>query len=127
MYSRYKRVEYDPSDEEEIADEITDEYELYKYNLPPRYDGSRFSRRTVTQKMDETKSSPAECSSNAKDTCLQTDEDEECTKIPMPILPHLSSRGYEDILIICLILLITEKEDSTGDVILLLVLLLATK
>ncbi len=126
MYSRYKRVDYDPSDEDEITDEATDEYELYKYNLPPRYDGSRFSRRTVTQKMDETVSSPAERSSNVKDICLQTDEDEEC-KMSLTTLPHLSSRVYEDILIICLILLITEKEGSTGDVILLLVLLLAAK
>ncbi len=134
MYSRYKRPEYYPSDEDEITDENDDEYELYRYNLPPKYDGSRFGRHPSTHKTIESipiKTEPPEieCSTDPptepeSDICISESKTEQKASV-LP-LPHISV-GYEDILIISLILLISEKGDSTGDVILLLILLLTAR
>ncbi|MBR4933351.1 MAG: hypothetical protein IKZ03_02720 [Clostridia bacterium] len=131
VYSRYQRIPYDPSDEDDLTDESSDEYELYRYNLPPKYDGSRFGRRPASQKkptnvtntLADSKATSSTSVKHERERCINEKED-----LPDKLtLPHLTSRGYEDLLIICLILLITEKGDSTGDVVLLLILLLGAK
>ena len=133
VYSRYKNATYDPRDEDGITEVCEDEYELYRYNLPPRYDGSRFRHRPRTTKesvaVDDEPTIPSceTCSSNAENESAQFAHTDNEVTAPWLSLPHLTSRGYEDLLIICLILLITEKGDSAYDVTLLLLLLLGAK
>ena len=133
MYSRYKSATYDPRDEDADADVSEDEYELYRYNLPPRYDGSRFRQRSVLTKenpsdpIDVRDASEKARSSNAENEASPSDPCEKAEPSPAFSLSKLTSRGYEDLLIICIILLLTEKGDGVHDVTLLLLLLLAAK
>ena len=131
MYSRYQRIPYDPYDEEDATDESSDEYELYRYNLPPKYDGSRFGRNSASKRKNtnvrETHmDSRAACSSNEEDTSEQCANKGNDT-LPVCNTSHIAANGYEDLLIICLILLISEKSEGTSDTILLLILLLGAK
>ena len=133
MYSRYKNATYDPRDRDGFTDVSDDEYELYRYNLPPRYDGSRFRHRPEAPEEDvsvgkKASVTPEEaCSSSAENSSASPAN--ACKAAPSHVfsLSDLTPRGYEDILIICLILLISEKGESTYDVTLLLLLLLAAK
>lgn len=130
MYSRYQRNSYDPSDEDDIPGESLDVCELYRYNLPPKYDGSRFSRHhTAYKRVEEAKKT----SDHSQKTFSTSAEQEpaipsKCTlkaSAAAPALPDFTPHVYEEILIICLILLIAEKGDNTFDIILLLILLAA--
>lgn len=131
MYSRYKNATYDPRDDDLTREVCEDEYELYRYNLPPRYDGSRFRHRSCPPPKGVTVASEAAapplevCSSSAENRSAASAYAETETEAAALPLPHLTPRGYEDLLIICLILLIAGKDDSAYDVTLLLLLLAA--
>lgn len=132
MYSRYRNTPYDLREEDDIRDMNEDEYELYRYNLPPRYDGSRFRQNYDTAKKTESathnRADPSESSSVVEENVSIPPEGAEKNDVtPTLSFPRLTPHGYEDLLIICLILLVTESADSTGDIILLLLLLLAAK
>ena len=132
MYSRYKNTTYDPQDQEESADMSDEEYELYRYNLPPRYDGNRFRHQIPHQKKAANDTSKPSVPAKATDRqntekSAEPSPDSDATETRVQSSHLLTSKGYEDVLIICIVLLITEKSDSTYDVILLLLILLAAK
>ncbi len=159
MYSRNQGRESKLREAEgmEFYDDISDEeYEIYKYNLPPKYDGSRFRRNRqkgrrlepevppenyeiVTERDAETEpvgenmseSEPCgELGDNVTETDTPVDREEECLPQKLDKQSHLprilSDIGYEELLIIALILAIAGG-DNGGDVLLLLAVLLTQK
>lgn len=124
-----------------------EEYELYRYNIPPRYDGNRFRRngsrsRTHNEECDRAQPEketcePCEVESHSKltsDNECKPEEHKETSECPCEdiaadekksgLLSKLhGSLGGEEILIIALILTVAGSEDI-GDLLLLLVLLL---
>lgn len=129
MYSRYQRIPYEPFETEE-ADGISEEYELYRYNLPPKYDGSRFSRRPIAPKPNdntvlEPKNLHRESDGDMENVNAPSAPMEETQGKTLCTISNPTSRGYEEIIIICLILLIAEKGEKTDDIIPFLILLLA--
>ena len=126
-----------------------DEYELYRYSLPPRYDGNRFRRKRVPREGEERSrgtsaedpqehvSSTVERERGRRSEALERlseAEDEGAHVIPSSreggtglwdILKGFGkSLGYEEILIIAIILIVAHDGESSGDVVLLLSLLL---
>lgn len=147
MYSRSQNRS--TFDELDTFDEPSDEeYELYRYNLPPKYDGNRFRRRNTDSRASkravsaaDTAVREAECVS---DTTCETDNASESAVCPCReecaslcdtcegsercerrnalslIGEHI---GYEELLIIAVILMLAG--DGGDDIILLLAVLLA--
>lgn len=111
-----------------------DEYELYRYNIPPRYDGSRFGRNREC----EAERSSCECDTVCQDTNTEECVCEEKTEV-MPCCDGevtlcnkdggftlgklFNKMGSEELLIIALILTVAGGEDS-GELLLILILLL---
>ena len=132
MYSRNRRDVYDSIENDNENETLSDdEYELYRYNLPPRYDGNRFRKRPA--KAQHVRSSPPEPANTLSNTSKLIPKDSECDrhppqKNPSTIFSRLgNSLGYEEILIISLILLISDSDQASGDVILFLALLLLVR
>ena len=155
MYSRSNGRDsrwYDP--DEGYADGMDeDEYELYRYNLPPRYDGNRFGvsrskvsktdRREVERESFVTVEESVE-HDNINNVCDDSDDDRiipydgSSSHIPKrenemyvnrktdfsAVRGLLPELGREEILIIALILIISaEREVDVATVLLLLILL----
>lgn len=125
-----------------------EEYEMYRYNIPPRYDGSRF-RRTSGQgyksesKRDSQASSEKQCATEpscrgesecSEDTQSINEQRSPCESEHSVSLRDEAKRegilqrmregiGGEELLIISLILIIAGCEDG-GEVLLFLLLLL---
>lgn len=126
MYSRNQSRAF--ADDEFEDEELSDEYELYGYNLPPNYDGSRFQR---TRK----RSSPPKprYTHPPRDTVSREEKDE--VQSPplhteesgtLSLLDALGGRfGYEEMLIISLILILAAEKDCADTVLLLTLLLIA--
>ena len=124
MYSRNQNRVFDDDDYED--EEFDDEYEFYRYNLPPNYDGNRFQRPKKrinpphlrhTEVLHDTVSHDEE-SKPTNDT-VHTEKSS-----IVKLLNALGGRfGYEEMLIISLILILT-AEKNCGDIVLLLALLL---
>ncbi len=124
----------------ELSDE---EYEMYKYNLPPKYDGSRFrrgSRREPTIVVEspvpvEEVSQPFQRAEEVGlpapiEEAVHTPVEVETTPVREekggPLSSLVGAIGYEELLIISLILAIAGGDDS-GDALLLLAVLLTQK
>ncbi len=127
----YRRIKYEPIDD--------GEYELYRYNIPPRYDGSSFRKRSYNAAegvIELTPSNPTP----AKETKAELDfsegvPEEEKAAAAAPatengaaeekgILAALSEKlDREELFIIALALAIADG-DGKGDILLLLMLLL---
>jgi len=131
MYSRNRRYQrgMDGSDRTmEYMTRTADEpdEELYSYNLPARYDGSRFSsyrRQEIPQ--ERVIELPQE---SHEDECEKEIFEEKaeicCDEHPREVLKSfLDSVGSEELLIISIILMIAGSEDS-GDLLVFLILLL---
>ncbi len=126
MYSRNNRrsqsAPYGMTDEE---------YELYKYSIPPKYDGSRFRRHVIPDIAVEDKSDAKDESTetfteiiepipteNTEDSIVKTE------KPPESIVSGIFEKlGSEELLIISLVLAVAGGEES-GELILILILLL---
>lgn len=145
MYSRNRRCQQHDIDEEDNL-MSPEEEELYGYNLPPRYDGSRFSscrRQRDTHRCREDAGcvmpDAAEKAKSDKDDsrcpkdevkCPKDDsrcpKDDEATENPSAkdkLSSLIGSIGCEELLIISVILIIAGGEDS-GELLVLLILLL---
>ena len=124
MYSRNQSRAYDEEDYDD--DEMTEEYELYAYNLPPNYDGSRFRRKE--------RKKPIVSDSSFQENTLKrnpvpqtplTDKNPTSKTSGMEYLKDLMSKkiGYEEMLIFALILILGAENDHS-DTLLILTLLL---
>ncbi len=124
MYSRNQSRAFADDDYED--EEFDDEYEFYGYNLPPNYDGNRFRR-------SKKRISPPHLRHTEvlRDTVPHDEENEPTNDTVhteknsiVKFLDALGGRfGYEEMLIISLILILT-AEKGCGDIIMLLALLL---
>ena len=154
MYSRNRRCQQPHDIDEEDNLMSPEEEELYGYNLPPRYDGSRFSscrRQRDTHRCREDAGcvmpDAAEKAKSEKDEvrcpkdevrclkdevrCPQDDvicpQDEEGAEKPGAkdkLSSLIGSIGWEELLIISVILIIAGGEDSSELLVLLILLLL---
>lgn len=147
MYSRNRRCQQALDNGEEDNLMSPEEEELYGYNLPPRYDGSRFSscrRQRDTHRCREDAGcvmpDAAEKAKSEKDEvrcpkdevrCPQDDvicpQDEEGAEKPGAkdkLSSLIGSIGWEELLIISVILIIAGGEDSSELLVLLILLLL---
>ena len=147
MYSRNRRCQQPHDIDEEDNLMSPEEEELYGYNLPPRYDGSRFSscrRQRDTDRCREDAGcvmpDAAEKAKSEKDEvrcpkdevrCPQDDvicpQDEEGAEKPGAkdkLSSLIGSIGCEELLIISVILIIAGGEDSSELLVLLILLLL---
>lgn len=135
MYSRnrYCKSGRERADEEEYT-MSPEEEELYSYNLPPRYDGSRFSQRCRQRNVRHNVESQREESNDSYDLPIvhktESEENNECPKSreetneSQDESTHLlDGIGSEELLLISLILTIAGGEDS-GEMLLFLILLL---
>ena len=124
MYSRNQSRAYDEEDYDD--DEMTEEYELYAYNLPPNYDGSRF-RRKERKKPVVRDSSVQENSQKHHSVphAILTDEHPTVKTGGMEYLKDLMSKkiGSEEMLIIALILILGAENDHSDTLFLLTLLL----
>lgn len=139
---------------EEYRTMSDEEYELYRYNIPPRYDGSRFragnmheslndredsdffSEEHAADAVDTDSTDDSDCEDSAEETALcntetapscKSDENEEKGELIRGLMSKLHDRfGSEELLITALILIIADGENS-GDVLLFLALLLAVR
>ena len=124
MYSRNQSRGF--NDEEYEDEEQSEEYELYAYNLPPNYDGSRFRRRTNYKPkphIAEATRVKAEIHSNDKSEANENDSVHEVPHIVRILESFGKMPGNEDLLIIALILILA-GEGCSSDTLLLLTLLL---
>ena len=147
MYSRNRRCQQALDNGEEDNLMSPEEEELYGYDLPPRYDGSRFSscrRQRDTHRCREDAGcvmpDAAEKAKSEKDEvrcpkdevrCPQDDvicpQDEEGAEKPGAkdkLSSLIGSIGWEELLIISVILIIAGGEDSSELLVLLILLLL---
>ena len=126
MYSR-KRYSHDlPLSYSGEYDELPEDDELYGYNLPPRYDGNRFGRRTQAKschRCEEIRKEertcaemPASCESEPPLTIQHHDQKDSAIRL-------IDGIGGEELLIISLILVIAGSEDN-GELLFFLILLL---
>lgn len=145
MYSRNSQTFRDDFDE--VSEE---EYELYKYNLPPKYDGSRFrTRRNQRRRFDareerdrvrKTHDYPEVLPEEIpeKEEKIETYAEDVTAVVEEPqkkhdpgsiekLLGHIGDKfGSEELLIISLIIFLAGESgaEDSGDIILLLALLL---
>ena len=118
----------------------SEEYELYRYNIPPRYDGSRFRgnnrcvdcshHRAIEETVDEVTACECDMTNESSDNCVcapcDTKEEENCSDSEGSenvLSKLLKNFGSEELLILSIILTIAGGEDS-GELLLILVLLL---
>ena len=131
MYSRNQSHTF--ADDEYENEEYDDEYELYGYNLPPNYDGSRFQTKKRRNSFTKPRSMR-----DSRDTDPQRRESEEVREDTGHVhtnengtaigklLDALGGRfGYEEMLIISIILILS-YDTNCGDTVLFLALLLIT-
>ena len=124
MYSRNQSRTFE--DDEYEDDYMSEEFEFYGYNLPPNYDRSRFqrSKKHVTTpktrpKIQYTHPPLSESADVSQPEDLHTDKSN-----IQKLLDYLGERfGYEEMLIISVILILS-SESECADTILLLALLL---
>lgn len=125
MYSRNQSRGY--TDDDYDDDEMTEEYQLYAYNLPPNYDGSRF-RRYTQRKPPSPKPTPADHCEETNTTPSEKDIPDNQTESPGGaewLLEAISKRiGCEELLIISLILILAAENDRSDTLLLLTLLLL---
>ena len=110
-----------------------EEYELYRYNIPPRYDGNRFRRKSeIKESFSYSEKEPI-----VAEACEAIDEEAvsekpQCCDVDFECLKKesgfslgklLDKMGSEELLIIALILTVAGGEDS-GELLFILVLLL---
>ena len=124
MYSRNQSRAYDEEDYDD--DEMTEEYELYAYNLPPNYDGSRFRRKE--RKKPVVRDSSVQENSQKHPSVPHaplTDENPTVKTGGMEYLKDLMSKkiGSEEMLIIALILILGAENDHSDTLFLLTLLL----
>ena len=147
MYSRNRRCQQPHDIDEEDNLMSPEEEELYGYNLPPRYDGSRFSscrRQRDTHRCREDAGcvmpDAAEKAKSEKDEvrcpkdearcpgdetrCPSDDEGAEKPGAKDKLSSLIGSIGCEELLIISVILIIAGGEDSSELLVLLILLLL---
>ena len=154
MYSRNRRCQQPHDIDEEDNLMSPEEEELYGYNLPPRYDGSRFSscrRQRDTHRCREDAGcvmpDAAEKAKSEKDEVRCPKDDSRCpkdearcpgdeTRCPSDdegaekpgakdkLSSLIGSIGCEELLIISVILIIAGGEDSSELLVLLILLLL---
>ena len=147
MYSRNRRCQQPHDIDEEDNLMSPEEEELYGYNLPPRYDGSRFSscrRQRDTDRCREDAGcvmpDAAEKAKSEKDEvrcpkdearcpgdetrCPSDDEGAEKPGAKDKLSSLIGSIGCEELLIISVILIIAGGEDSSELLVLLILLLL---
>lgn len=138
MYSKNK---YCRSCRERDADDemlTPEEEELYRYELPPHYDGSRFSYRarlkTPARQVNETRTETttkdeASCNTDAQEkTSYDESNAANCGNGNSSELSHLfDGISHEELLIISLILTVAGSEDSGELILFLLILLLRTQ
>ena len=154
MYSRNRRCQQPHDIDEEDNLMSPEEEELYGYNLPPRYDGSRFSscrRQRDTDRCREDAGcvmpDAAEKAKSEKDEVRCPKDDSRCpkdearcpgdeTRCPSDdegaekpgakdkLSSLIGSIGCEELLIISVILIIAGGEDSSELLVLLILLLL---
>ncbi len=146
MYRRNQSREYEREKFGGGIDDISeDEQELYRYDLPPKYDGSRFRRA----EMRDTRNYPSSVDVEAKEEYDFTTAEEErsdtltdAKELNEPkrsefasdsagnsdLIKSLASMlGYEEVLLIALLLILSEDGRCGGEIILLLTILLLGK
>lgn len=109
---------------------VFEDEDLGVYNLPPRYDGSRFRRRSREEscRRCEEYEAPAitQCPSDTSETeacSLEETSAKPCKSDSEGVLRFLEGMGGEELLIISLILTVAGGDDS-GELLLFLILLL---
>ena len=126
MYSRNQSRNY--NDEEYEDDEFSEEYELFAYNLPPNYDGSRFRkpkhqshprRKSEITPINTQNTSVTQISNETPPTTKGVSNTALCDRLGIKL-------GSEELLIIALILILAAENDRT-DTLLLLAILLAVE
>ena len=127
MYSRNRRCSRSCdrcTDEEYLTS--PEEEELYRYNLPPRYDGSRFAkhhRRTEAECLEKEKVYLPDDETKDDPVTVGDEQLPECTKSDSILASIAEGIGSEELFIISIMLMIAGGEDS-GEMLIFLVLLL---